>query len=128
MKTDDLFDKIEVPADLESRLETLIDDLAEKEKQSKRKARQLRLWAVGVAASIILFFSAGSFFYFDRENTISLTAQTFHQDENTENSCIEAQKALALVSVNFNKGLNQWIIANKEIEKSNKKLNELLRR
>ncbi|GHT07676.1 hypothetical protein FACS189426_01550 [Bacteroidia bacterium] len=128
MKTDDLFDKIEVPADLESRLETLIDDLAEKEKQSKRKARQLRLWAVGVAASIILFFSAGSFFYFDRENTISLTAQTFHPDENTENACIEAQKALALVSVNFNKGLNQWIIANKEIEKSNKKLNELLRR
>jgi hypothetical protein len=124
MKTDDLFAQIEVPADLEVRLETLIDDLAEKEKQSKQKAKQLRLWTVGIAASIVLLFSVGWFFHSDREHPVPLTAQA----NNPEISCIEAQKALVLVSVNFNKGLNQLAMANNEIEKSNKTLNEVLKR
>jgi hypothetical protein len=128
MEKDDLFAQIEVPADLESRLETLIDDLAEKENQSKRKARQLRLWTVGIAASIVLLFSVGWFFHSDREHPVPLTAQAVNPAENLEISCLEAQKALVLVSVNFNKGLNQLAMANNEIEKSNKILNAVLKR
>jgi hypothetical protein len=128
MKTDDLFDQIEIPADLESRLGALIDDLAEKEKQSTRKVRQMWLWTAGIAASIALFFSAGLFFYSHRENRTPIVAQTVNPATDPDIACLEAQKALALVSVNFNKGLNQLAMAKDEIEKSNKKLNELLKR
>jgi hypothetical protein len=128
MKKDDLFDKIEIPVDLESRLEALIDDLADKEKQTRRKARQQGLWAMGIAASITLFISVVLFFSSDKENFLPLTAQITPPAEDPELACLEAQKALILVSANFNKGLNQLEIANNEIEKSNKKLNEVLRK
>ncbi|MDR0866804.1 MAG: hypothetical protein LBO74_18010 [Candidatus Symbiothrix sp.] len=128
MKKDNKFDEIEVPAGLESRLETLIDQLAEKEKQSKWKSEQIRLWIVSAAASIALLISVGVLFYSKNGNEYPVASQKVNTIKNPEIACREAQKALVLVSRNFNKGMGQLAIVTDEIEKSNRTLNKTLKR
>jgi hypothetical protein len=127
MKKEDLFDKIEAPADLEAKLETLINRLDEKEKQKKREKRQTLLWIGSAAASIVLFISMSLFFHANKEKNI-LTTQTITSIEDQEMACLEAQKALELVSRNFNKGMDQLTIVTNEIEKTNNILNNRLKR
>ena len=126
MKTNDLFDTIEVPAGLENRLETLIDSLAEAEKQRKRKVRQLYWRLSGLAAGVAILLSIGIFLH--SGNQKELTAQTVYTPEEQELACREAQKALLLVSKNFNKGMYHLALAVNEIEKSNETINKILKR
>jgi hypothetical protein len=128
MKTDDL-SKIEIPDGLEAKLENLIDHFAEIENQSKKKVKQIRWWTSSAAASLLLLVSAGVFFLdFDRGSKSEATVQTSIETENQYVTCREVQRALALVSINFNKGMNQLAMATNEIEKSNKTLNKTLKR
>ncbi|MDR2804343.1 MAG: hypothetical protein LBB85_01690 [Dysgonamonadaceae bacterium] len=128
MKTDDLLDTTEVPAGLESRLGILIDRLAEEEKRSAAKTRQLRRWISGIAAGVTLLLGAGIFLYSGSSKDTVLTAQTTALSEEQILACREAQKALALVSRNFNKGMEQWSLAVNEIEKSNHTINKTFKR
>ncbi|MDR3340044.1 MAG: hypothetical protein LBT25_08170 [Candidatus Symbiothrix sp.] len=123
MKEDDLFDKIVVPADLESKLEALIDRLAEEDIRAKRKSDRLRLWTTGIAAGITLLLSVGLYFQSGRQSDAPLTAQTGYTVEERDIAITEAQKALILVSRNFNKGLDHLAVANNKIEKTNEKFN-----
>jgi hypothetical protein len=128
MKTDNLFETIEVPENLASKLETLIDELSEKESKTKRRTARIQLWAASVAASVVLCISAGLFFHSGKEVNSPFTAQSTDTLTDPEQAYAEAEKALVMVSLNFNKGLDQMAMAMNEIEKSNKKLNEILKR
>jgi hypothetical protein len=128
MKTNDSFDKIAVPADLESRLETLIDRLAEAEKVSTHKTQQMRWWISGMAAGLAILLSLGIFLHSDYSKNNDLTAQATPLTKEQELACLEAQKALVLVSRNFNKGMDQLTLAVNEIEKSNNTINKTFKR
>lgn len=115
MKTSDWKDEeIAIPEGLETRLEQLIDDLAQQEAQTKRR----RLWigSISAAASVILLLSAGIFFQTQQKRNMQLTANNI---ENPELAYIEAQKALEKVSVNFNKGINQLALVSEKMDKTN---------
>jgi hypothetical protein len=120
MKTNDWKDEeIIIPEGLEAKLEQLIDDLAEQEKQTKRR----RLWisALSAAASIALMVSVGVFFYTQPPRDRQLTA---HEIQRLELAYLEAQKALENVSVHFNRGMNQLAFVSEKIEKTNQILDK----
>jgi hypothetical protein len=123
METDDFMNEINVPAGLESKLETLIDRLDKAEKQSKQKTRQIRLWAGSIAASIAVLISIGLYINASGKMKTSDAPQTAIVDD-PEVAYREAEKALALVSRNFNKGLSRLALVSDEMEKTNKTLDK----
>jgi hypothetical protein len=123
MKTDELINEINVPAGLESRLETVIDRLDKEEKQSKQKAKQIRLWAGGIAASIAILVSIELYKNLSGGTKISESSSTAIVND-PEVAYMETEKALILVSLNFNKGLSQLTLVSNEMEKTNKTLNK----
>jgi ATP-dependent Zn protease len=127
-QTDDTFCKIEAADGLETRLEKLIDDLAEKEKRMENKKRQLRWWISGMVASITLLLLIGFFSNSDRRSMNQWTGQKNNLTQEQEIACLEAQKALVLISLNFNKGMDQLTLAVNKIEKSNSVINKTLKK
>ena len=127
MNKDDLLDTIEVPAGLESRLEILIDHLAETEKQNS-KIRRFHWQLSGLAAGIALLLSIGIFLHSNNSENTQLTAQATALSKEQELACLEAQKALILVSQNFNKGMDHLALVVNEIEKSNNTINKTLKK
>jgi hypothetical protein len=123
MKTDDFMNEIEIPDGLESKLETLIDRLDKEEKQAKRKTKQIRLWAGSVAASMAVLISIGFYIHSSGKMKISDGLQITAVNE-SEIAYREAEKALVLVSRNFNRGMSQLAIVSNEMEKANKTLNK----
>ena len=123
MKTDDFLNEIDVPAGLESKLETLIYRLDKEEKQSKRKAIQIRLWVGSIAASIVVLISIGLYIYSSDKTKMFNASQTATITD-PEVAYREAEKALILVSENFNKGLSQLAMVSDQIEKTNKTLDK----
>jgi hypothetical protein len=127
-KENELFEEIEIPEGLEARMEALIDHLAEAEKRSKqKKTKQIWLWIGSVAAGIALLISAGVFYYSQNKiNQPPVTQSNVVTDPKI--ACLETQKALELVSRNFNQGLNQLAMVTNELDKSNQILNKTLKR
>ena len=127
MKRNEIYEETEIPDGLETRLEVLIDRLAEAEIQSKKRTKKLRLQIGSIAASIAVLVSIG--LYINRQNGLkdTLAAQN-SQIEDAKIAYMEAQKALELVSRNFNIGLDQLTLVSNEIEKTNKILNETFKR
>ena len=123
MKTDELLNEINVLAGLESKLEILIDRLDKEEKQSKQKTRQIRLWAGSIAASIAVLISIGLYFNSSDKPKISDVSSTANVND-PETAYREAEKALVIVSQNFNKGLSQLAMFSDEMEKTNKTLDK----
>lgn len=125
--------RIEVPANLESDLEALIDKIAQKDdKVSKpvQRKSQMLLWAVSIAASLVLIVSA--VLYFNRQ-PIGQTAVLAHVNykdtySDPEIAYQEARKALMLVSGNLNKGMDQLSGVQENINKSNAILSKSLNR
>jgi hypothetical protein len=125
MKTKEVDEEIKIPAGLEFRLEKLINKLADTEKQSKRKSRRVRWWIGSAAATVLLLFSTGLLL---KPEFNSFSSSRVDQTiENPEIAYLEVQKALELVSRNFNKGLSQLDVVASEIEKSNYILNKTLK-
>jgi len=130
---------------LETKLSELIDKLANEETakaqfgvisnyvvaKSKspdlQQSRQIWLWAGSVAASFLLLVSFGLLFHHNNDKEAFASAQhTQYKDtfDNPEEAAIEAQKALALFSANYNKGIDQLAMAVGNIEKTNEIINK----
>lgn len=120
----------EVPPMLESDLVSLIDHLAEKEKQQTqlepaKKKNRLILWATTVAACAAILISV--MVIFDKPQTGGNTPE-FAQDTFTDpnEAYSEAEKALQLIALNLNKGLSKLEESNDDIQKANEVLNNSL--
>jgi hypothetical protein len=126
MKTRDLHDEIEIPDGLESRLEALIDSLAETEKRAKRKA-VIRLWTV--AASIVIILTAGLLLIPENKPVVPSVSVSsgVRQIDDPEIAYREVKKALELMSENLNKGLNELDFRiTSEFNKSSEIINKTL--
>ena len=124
---------IEVPAMLESNLSNLIDTFAqEKGIKPKKNKKYLLVWFSSVAASIALLISIG--LYLNNKPSIKDTQIAEKGIElkdtftNPDDAYIEAQRALTLVSSNFNKGMNQLAVVSVNFDKTNEILNKSLNR
>lgn len=127
---------IEVPSTLKPRLENLIDDLAAQEKEEvvisepKQSKRHLMRWIGSIAAGVAILISAG--IYFKGKSNINPSINEYTQMKDTysdpEEAYKEAQKALALVSSNFNKGVSQVNVVSESLDKTNEILNKTFNR
>lgn len=120
-------DNIYVPATLESRLDNLIDELVHKEeleKQSKKK--YLWIQAGSIAAGIALLIFAGIHFTGGQNNVKPTLANNVELDD--QQKIEEAQKALILLSSNFNKGMNQVSMVSTNLDKANEILDRTFNR
>jgi hypothetical protein len=124
MKTEDLYEEIKIPEGLESRLETLIDELAATESRTKRNVR-IRLWTGGIAASIVIALSAG---WLLRTEPVTLSVPVSSgicPVDDPEAAYREVKKALELMSVNLNRGLEEIDVRFvNELEKSSEIINK----
>jgi hypothetical protein len=105
---------IPLPKGLSERLEGRIDQWASKEKKQNR--RRLLYWATGAAAAIAL--AVGIFFPAAPQRQQADTYSDPHE------AAIAAEQALAFMSAQLNKGLDQVSSAQEEIEKVNEILNK----
>lgn len=111
-----------VPAHLEERLNTLIDNLAEEESHktshitlpTRHLSKSMR-WAMSIAASVLIILSAGIFAHFGNNgNNNKMLVDTY---SNPEEAYLETQKTLLLVSGKLNKGIKQIEKVNDIIDK-----------
>jgi len=113
---------IEVPLELNNRIDKLIDSLDVKEK-GKRKIH-FRKWVAAVAAGIAILLSAGIYTINELDNQKQhLLVDTY---KNPEDAYDQVQKTLTLVSSKMNKGIDQFEKAEEDILKVNKTLNKKL--
>lgn len=119
-------DDIHIPPTLESKLDSLIDELAHKDelrKQSKKK--YLWIQASSIAAGLALLIFAG--IHFTREqNEVKPSIANVELDD--QKKIEEAQKALLLLSSNFNKGVTQLSVVSTNLDKANEILDKTFNR
>lgn len=110
-------DNIDVPPALETKLNTLIDHLAhEDEKQSYTKRKPLWRWSISAVAGIALLIVAGIHFIDKQENVMPSYSELTTEDQR---KIEDAQKALLLLSSNFNKGISQVEVVSTTFDKTN---------
>lgn len=105
----------ELPDGLSDRLEQYIDQLAEEEKKKQKPPlmkRRSMYWLSGVAASFLL----GVIFFFQAEKAQPTIKDTY---SDPYEAAIAAQDALAFLSTQLNKGLDQVSEAKEEVDKVN---------
>ncbi|MDR2953639.1 MAG: hypothetical protein LBV43_00990 [Prevotella sp.] len=120
-------DTINIPDNLESDLNNLIDILNEEEKARKGYHKR-RLWIQlgSIAATVAILICA---VYFNRKPEISddIPASVTLSVEDQQ-KIQEAQKALILLSSNFNKGIDQLSVVSTNFDKTNEILNKTFNR
>ncbi|WP_165020748.1 hypothetical protein [Dysgonomonas sp. ZJ279] len=129
-------ENIEVPPTLESKLENLIDSLAERdEKKRSRNRKHLWIWAVSAAACIAILFSVGLYFNNRPHESSILAGNEFQEKQELKDTFTdpdqakkEAEKALLLVAANLNKGMNQLELVSNNIDKTNEILDKTFNR
>ncbi|WP_293709731.1 hypothetical protein [uncultured Parabacteroides sp.] len=126
---DELIDKVLqedqiLPEGLSERLEQQIDAWATTEKKETMRSsfrRRSLYWFSGAAAVALLCVGIFQFVAPEKENQL---ADTY---TNPQEAAIAAQKALAFMSVNLNKGIEQVNEAQQEMNKVNNILNKHLK-
>lgn len=136
-------ESVDVPLSLESKLNNLVDELAEKEEKAAVKVelkpqtnrRMMWTWIGSAAAGVAILVSAGLFF---SKSTTTIpdepvTAQQQQPDptqmsEADKQAVKEAEEALILLSSKFNKGVNQLAVVSSNIDKTNELLNKAFNR
>lgn len=133
---------VDVPLSLESKLNSLIDELEEKETRETVKVemkprtnrRLMWTWIGSAAAGVAILISAGIFF---NKSTATIpdgpvvAQQQPGQPEMSEadkKAVKEAEDALVLLSSKFNKGVNQLAVVSSNIDKTNEILNKAFNR
>ncbi len=96
---------IEVPFDLESKIERQINQWNTVESTARKTARRAGLrWVVGIAASILILLAVGIFV--DKHESKQLSdIDKIDTYDNPEDAYATANKALTKFSVSLNKGL-----------------------
>lgn len=96
---------IEVPFDLESKIERQINQWNTIESTARKTARKANLrWIIGICASILLLIGVGIFIDKNGNSQLSDTEKLDTYD-NPEDAYATANKALTKFSVSINKGL-----------------------
>lgn len=133
---------VDVPLSLESKLNSLVDELAEKENQETEKVemrpqtnrRAMWAWIGSAAAGVAILISAGLFF---SKSTTSIPDEPvvahaqpnqIEMSEADKQAVKEAEEALILLSSKFNKGVNQLALVSSNIDKTNEILNKAFNR
>ncbi len=121
----------EMPAGLGTRLESMIDQLAQKKTNrqtilSGTTKKLFRSW-IGIAASIALLAGSGFYLYYinDTGSATTPTGKDTYTDPRMAQA--EAEKALFLLSSKFNEGIDKLESASANIEKTNAILNKSLK-
>jgi hypothetical protein len=115
-----LSNEYELPEGLSDRLEQHIDQLAADGKKKTVPARKRSLyWLSGIAASFLL--GVAIFFGIESERVSSTMADTF---SDPQEAVFVAQHALALLSTQLNKGLEQVAEAGEEVNRVNTIVNK----
>lgn len=119
-------DSINIPSDLELKLDNLIDNL-NYEEEVKQHSKKKHLWIqVGsVAAGVALLIFAG--IHFTKEQN-EMKPSTANIELDDQQKIEEAQKALILLSTNFNKGLDQVTMVSTNLDKANEILDKTFNR
>lgn len=120
-------EEIAVPFGLESKLENLIDELDKDNKSDTKPARpKIKSinwkWVSGIAASIVIFISAGLFFHKSFDKKSDFVVQDTYSDP--KEAYRETQKTMLLVSNKLNKGLQQVETVQGNVDKVNKIMNK----
>ncbi len=119
---------VKVPENLESKLNVLIDQLAgEETKRSFSKTKKMSIWISSVAACIIILITSGIILNMQTGKNSDLSGLQKGIITDPDVAAIEAQKALVLVSRNFNKGTEQLALVSENIEKANQLLEKQLK-
>ncbi len=132
---------IDVPLSLESKLNSLVDELAEKENQEAVKVemkpqmnrRAMWTWIGSAAAGVAILISAGLFFSksttsIPDEPVVAHVQPDQELSEADKQAVKEAEEALILLSSKFNKGVNQLALVSSNIDKTNEILNKAFNR
>lgn len=125
---DDLIDKAlreeqELPEGLSDRLEQYIDQLETEEKGKQKSLFRKRFLITFSSIAAALLLGVVIFFQTEKTNLQPTTADTFNDPYEAAEA---AQKALAFLSLQFNKGVDQAVEAQQEIEKVNEIVNKQL--
>lgn len=118
-------EKTITPDNLENKLNNLIDNLDKQTNIKPLKTKKLSInwkWVTGVAASIVIFVSAGLFFQKSFDKKTHFVVQDTYTDP--KEAYIETQKAMLLVSNRLNKGLQQVGTVQNNVDKVNKIMNK----
>lgn len=98
----EMFLQLHIPEGLEERLTQQIDQWEKQEHRMSKGHRNFRLqWIGGIAASLMLLFSAGWYLYEPMPATRQDTCST------PEEAYIHAEKALVMLSTALNKGMEK---------------------
>lgn len=126
---------VDVPAELESKLNNLIDGLASQETVEVPQVntvgrRSLWLKAGSIAAGIAILVTAGVYFNRKADHVTPPIAegQSGTISKEDEQKIKEAQEALILLSSKFNKGLDQLAVVSENMDKTNEILNKTFNR
>lgn len=113
-------DTIQVPADLESKINASLDTLIAKEKQQVTFSFKKWTW---MAAAAVLFLIVSLPFYLT--HTTEQIAQPTQLSQADREKIEEAQRALLLLSKNYNKGLQQLALSQEVLTESRQVLNKV---
>ncbi|MDR0347968.1 MAG: hypothetical protein LBH90_00560 [Tannerella sp.] len=111
-----------LPAGISERLEQAIDNMGRRAQQFAIKKRRILLYRISSAAAVV--FICMGLFFMDRRSVEPHPADTF--DDPVE-AAIAAEKVLAFMSSQLNKGLNQVADAAQEFEKVDQVLSKHLK-
>lgn len=112
--------KIEVPEGLGERLEETLNQHIKKNRRFTIRRTAYKI--AGIAAAVLLCMGIG--FYQGTLTNQNVTADTY---ENPQDAAIAAGEALAFLSSNLNKGMEQVSDAKKEMQHVNEVLNNQLK-
>lgn len=126
-------ESIEVPIQLEYRLNNLIDDFKDNDLKQK-EIKRFSIWKyISVAACIALIASVG-FYLHNRpkvDSSMTIVENTSDTDKLTPEDIEKlkkAESALLLVSKNFNKGMDQLAMVSLNVDKTNRIINKATKR
>lgn len=124
---------IDIPSDLESKIETLIDTLDKQEKsKAVNKRKQLIIKSISVAASVVILLSVGYLMKRESESeqqqaAIVTPSVNYQFSEDEIKALQETERVLRVFSSNVNRSLEPIAIMSEKVNKTNNILSSTLK-